>query len=221
MHLGAGDHGSTARSVARLRDAGLLGADLQVVHANMIGDDEVDALVHSGAGVVVTPVSESLMGHGAPAYGRFRDAGGAPALGVDVVVNGPADLFAQLRTALAQERLRARPPVPGKDLLRSVTIDAARAIGLGGRIGSLSVGKRADVVLLDGVAAVPAERIASAVAATLGPSNVRTVLVVGEVVKRDGHLTRHDLAALREDGDRLARRIVDRSPDAPRGPLAF
>ncbi|WP_369192187.1 amidohydrolase family protein [Streptomyces sp. R08] len=201
MHIGR------EGSVARLADAGLLGPDLHFVHGNGSSDDELKMLVDAGAGLTVTPTSELMMMSGAPVHGRFCDAGGAPALGVDVVLNSTADMFEQMRAALRLERLRGTDVAAGS-LLRSASADGARAIGLGDVTGSLDVGKRADIVLLDGFGHLPPELIAGGIVATGGVADVRSVLVDGRVVKRDGVLVDHDLLALRAAVARVARRAL-------------
>jgi 5-methylthioadenosine/S-adenosylhomocysteine deaminase len=139
--------------------------------------------------MVVTPTVEAVMGHGASAYGRIVDGGGRPALGVDVAINNPPDLFEPMRDTLRTERLRSADPQtpPAATLLHTATIDGARAVGLAATIGTLEVGKRADILLLDGLAHLTGDR-AGAVVSCLTPANVRTILVDGTVVKRDGHL---------------------------------
>lgn len=82
--------------------------------------------------------------------------------------------------------------------------DSARAIGLDHLVGTVAVGKRADLVLLRGLPRPSAG--AAVVSAT--PSDVDTVLVDGRVVKRGGRLLDHDLAALRAAGRQLARRVL-------------
>jgi cytosine/adenosine deaminase-related metal-dependent hydrolase len=193
--------------VARLADAGLLGPDLHFVHGNVSTDDELTMLVDAGCGLTVTPPVESMMGHGAPVYGRFVEAGGAPALGVDVVINSTADMFEQMRSALWLERLRGMPLAAGS-LLASATSHGARAIGLGDVVGSLAVGMRADLVLLDGFAHLPSELLAGGVVSTGTVADVRTVLIDGRIVKRDGVLVDHDLPALRAAVGEVARRIL-------------
>jgi cytosine/adenosine deaminase-related metal-dependent hydrolase len=80
-------------------------------------------------------------------------------------------------------------------------------------IGSLAVGKRADIAVLDGLehltgdSAWPGGGVAGAVVSALGVENVRTVLVGGRVVKRDGRLIGTDLTALRADAVEVARRV--------------
>ncbi|MFI6782796.1 amidohydrolase family protein [Micromonospora sp. NPDC050276] len=184
--------------VRRLHDAGLLGPDLQLVHLNAIPADDVKLLVAAGAAVVVTPTVEAVMGHGPSAYGRLADGGGRPALGVDVVINATPDLFEPMRDTLRTERLRAGSAAapPAATMLRAATIDGARAVGLADSIGTITVGKRADLLLLDGLANLTGER-AGAVVSCLTPANVRTVLVDGHLVKHEGRLLHHDLSALR------------------------
>jgi cytosine/adenosine deaminase-related metal-dependent hydrolase len=208
MHVGGG---GPSTAVTRLHEADLLGPDLNLVHNNTISDDEVKMLVDSGVGITVTPTVEALMGHGSSAYGRFVDAGGAPAIGVDVVVNSVPDLFEPMRDALRAQRGRGAN-TPAAQLLRAVTIDGARAIGLADVVGSLAVGKRADIVVLGGLGHLTGTGdVAGAVVTSLGPADVRVVLVDGRVVKRDGHLVEHDLAALRAAAVEVARRVHPRS----------
>jgi 5-methylthioadenosine/S-adenosylhomocysteine deaminase len=222
MHMGIGTSGPRAGGVTALHRAGLLGPDLNLAHCNTIGDDEVRMLVDAGAGVTVTPVSECMLACGPVPYSRFRAAGGAPGLGVDVVTLAGPGMFEQLRAVLWLERqayagaeiAAGRDPVTvlpaAGDLLPAATIDSARAIGMADEIGSLAVGKRADIAVLDGLAHLtgePGAGVAGAVVSSLGPENVRTVLVEGRVVKRDGRLVGTDLAALRADAVEVARRV--------------
>jgi 5-methylthioadenosine/S-adenosylhomocysteine deaminase len=200
-------HVNAVGSVSRLHEAGLLGPDLHFVHGNVCGDDELKMLADAGCGLTVTPAVESMMGHGPAVYGRFRSAGGAPALGVDVVINSPADMFEQMRAVLWLERLQGNELAAGS-LLRSASVDGARAIGLGGVTGSLEVGKRADVVLLSGFGHLPSEMVAGGIVATGGVGDVHTVLVDGRVVKRAGELVEHDLAGLRAAVAGVARRVL-------------
>ncbi|GAA3439746.1 amidohydrolase family protein [Kutzneria kofuensis] len=198
-------HVTEAGAVARLAD--LLGPDLHFVHGNACTDEELRMLADAGCGLTATPPVESMMGHGAPVYGRFTAFGGTPALGVDVVINSAADMFEQMRAALWLERLRGSSLAAGA-LLGSATAAGARAIGLGDVVGSLEVGKRADIVLLDGFGHLPFDLVPGGIVATAGVADVRTVLVDGRVVKRDGVLVDHDLASLRAAVDDVARRVL-------------
>jgi 5-methylthioadenosine/S-adenosylhomocysteine deaminase len=187
--------------VRRLHDAGLLGPDLQLVHVNALTPDDAKLLADTATTAVVTPLVEAVMGHGASAYGRLCDAGARPALGVDVVLNTAPDLFEPMRDTLRTERLRTGSAThpPAASVLAAATLDAARAVGRPDEVGTIEVGKRADLILLDGLSHLAGrpESLAGAVVSCLTPANVRTVLVDGNLVKQEGVLRHHDLPALR------------------------
>lgn len=200
-------HASGGRNspLRRMDQAGLLGPHLQLVHVNNMTDDDAKLLADNGVGVTVTPIVEATMGHGASAYSRFADAGGRAGLGTDVVVNAPADLFEPMRDTLRSHRAHTGTMHPAGSILAAATIDSARAIGLGDLIGTIAAGKRADLVLLDGLThLLDTKDLTGAVVTSLGPADVHTVVVDGCVVKRDGHLVGLDLAQLRRSTAELA-----------------
>lgn len=194
--------------VRRMHEAGLLGPDVQLVHLNQVTAGDAKLLADTGTPVVVTPTVEAVMGHGANPYGRLVGAGVRPALGVDVVITTAPDLFEPMRDTLRTQRLStgSADQPPAGSILAAATVDAARAVGLADRIGSIEVGKRADLLLLDGLSHLTGRErdLAGAVVSCLTPSNVRTVLVDGAIVKRDGRLVHHDLAALRAEAATIA-----------------
>ena len=161
-------------------------------------------MADAGATIVICPMAEIALAIGSPPTGRAREAGLAPAYGSDAVCSASGDLFDEARIALLTERsLRARRlfdvgsevttsedlGFTSVDAIRGITVDAAVACWLEGRVGSLSVGMCADLVLflreLDPSIASVGDIQATVVAAAHG-SNVDTVIVDGEIVKRGG-----------------------------------
>jgi cytosine/adenosine deaminase-related metal-dependent hydrolase len=203
MHVGIRDGGRPRRAVARLAGAGLMGADLQFVHCCTTSARELGAIADAGARIAVCPLAEMALGIGVPPTGRARAAGLRPALATDAVSSASGDLFDEARLALALERIAwpagAQEPRPSaREALEGITLDAARACWLEDLTGSLAVGKRADVVLLRGldIAAIPAADLHGAIVASAHGANVDTVIVDGEIVKRDGKLVGIDRAAV-------------------------
>jgi 5-methylthioadenosine/S-adenosylhomocysteine deaminase len=190
-------------AVRALYDAGLLGPHVHLVHLNAITIDDAKMLAGTGTAVTVTPVVEATMGHGPSAYGRLRDAGARAGLGTDVVVNAPVDLFEPIRDTLRTERLRTGTMFPVAGVLPAATVDSARTIGLDQVIGIVEAGKRADLILLDGL---PFPTAAAAVT-NASRADVHTVIVDGHIVKRDHRLVNLDLTALRHAGRALAQRV--------------
>ncbi|MBO3744036.1 amidohydrolase family protein [Actinoplanes flavus] len=199
LHAGGGPGGP----LRRLHDEDLLGPHLHLVHVNGLTGEEAKLLAGTGTGVTVTPLVEATMGHGVSAYSTFAGAGGRAGLGVDVVVDAPADLFEPLRDTLRSHRLATGVMHPAGGVLSAATVDSAAAIGLGDRIGTIAPGRRADLILLDGLGHLPdGPGLAGAVVTTVGPGDVRTVIVDGRIVKRDGELVGLDLRRLRRTGRR-------------------
>jgi cytosine/adenosine deaminase-related metal-dependent hydrolase len=196
------------KGVERLHDAGLLGQDMVHAHCNAITDHELRLLAEQGGHVSITPETEMQMGLGFPITGRALAHGLRPTLGVDIVSNNSGDLFTQMRLALQvqraldndvhlrEHRMADHLNLQPSDVIEFATIDGANALGLASRIGSLSPGKEADIVILDTrrINLAPVNDAAATIVLQASPADVETVLVAGRVVKRDGQLVGVDLA---------------------------
>jgi cytosine/adenosine deaminase-related metal-dependent hydrolase len=172
------------------------------------------------------------MGHGQPATGRALQAGHRPALGVDVVTGVGGDMFSQMRTALSAQRLAdnlaaaaaSRPlatvSLNTRQVLEAATIDGARALGIDGQVGSLSPGKRADLVLLraDELATAPMRDPVGTVVLQATPASVDMVLVDGETIKAGGRLVGRDAARAVAELSERARQLDARVAAAVRAP---
>jgi 5-methylthioadenosine/S-adenosylhomocysteine deaminase len=224
--------GSASTMGIREMDAhGLLDSAQVHVHCNALSDAELRLLADAGAKVSSTPETELQMGMGHPVIGRALELGMKPTLGCDIVSLNSGDMFAQMRIGLQFQRAMDNDPVLAsgampatlrlgvRDALRWATVNGAEALGLGTRIGSLTPGKQADVVLIGGEALNMAPRpdpVASVVVQA-NASNVDTVLVAGRVVKRGGKLLDTDLSRARRLIEESRARIFDRV--AAKGPL--
>jgi len=135
-----------------LDDHGLLRPGTVLAHAVVLNDDEISRIAETGSAVAHCPASNMKLASGFCRVPELQAAGAVVGLGTD----GPSssndlDMFAAMRTAaLIHKGNRLDPLVLGAaEVLRMATIDGARALGLDDRIGSIEVGKRADLVLLD------------------------------------------------------------------------
>jgi 5-methylthioadenosine/S-adenosylhomocysteine deaminase len=200
----------TDRPVADLHRHGLLRPTTTFVHGNGLDDDELRMLADAGASLSISPDVELKMGFGWPVTGRAIAAGLRPTLSVDDTPAAGGDMFSTLRTAFAVQRgldatLRSR------DLLAAVTTDAAASCGLGARVGSITPGKDADILLLrtDDLSVFPVTDPVATLVTAGHPGLVDTVLVAGRTVKRHGALVGVDLPALKArllaSRDRIAR----------------
>jgi cytosine/adenosine deaminase-related metal-dependent hydrolase len=184
-------------------EAGLLGPDTTYIHCTTLNDTEIQMIVDTGGTVSLASPVEMMMGHGMPPIQKFLDRGLQPSLSVDVETNVPGDMFNQMRSVLALQRALAaadgKAPLTPREVLACATIEGARANGLDAKVGTLTPGKQADLILLrtDRINVTPLNDPATAVVAGMDTGNVDTVLIAGRVMKRHGELLHVDWPAVR------------------------
>jgi cytosine/adenosine deaminase-related metal-dependent hydrolase len=203
VHVGSGPFGVPYRAIERLSQDHLLGPDTQYVHTTTLTDEAIQLLAESGGTAVVTPAVEMQMGFGLPATHRLMAHGIRPGLGVDIVTSTAGDLFTQMRAAFQVARLQAlqegssSPTV--EDIFALATIDGARASWLDQKIGTLTPGKQADIILLttNTLNLTPLNDPVASVVLGAHAGNVDTVLVAGKTLKQGGRLLHIDLEQIR------------------------
>ena len=218
-------HKNVAGQVHELDAAGLLGGDMLPVHCNPTRDEELRLLAAHGCGISFTPESEIGDGRDTGVIARAHCAGVTPSLGVDVPSRVALDLFSQMRLTFlglrageaAAERAAGRWPLtryPGtpraqpRDMLEYATVNAARAVGLGERLGRIAPGCLADLILLRAGAYSPSLGDPAAhvvLQSTIG--DVDTIVVGGAVRKRGGQLLGIDRAVARLATARVRARL--------------
>jgi 5-methylthioadenosine/S-adenosylhomocysteine deaminase len=196
--------------IRQLGEEGMLGPDTQLIHALYTTEAERAAVRESGASVSISPWSELLIGYGVTPVPTMEQSGMLLTLSVDTLsLVGSADLWSVLRltTGLYRGIAEQELVVGTRRVLEMATIDAARSLGLGDVTGSLTPGKRADLILVrrHDVATAPAIDVPNTLALATGAENVDTVIVDGTIRKRGGRLVDVDPAAVvRETEDALA-----------------
>ena len=232
VHVAMDRFGYTKLQVAALRDMDLLYPNTTYIHASHLTDEEWGLVRDSGGNVSFAPQIEVQMGHGwAP--GVTATTFNVPiGLSSDVATTAPSDQFTQMRSILGSERGRKHQEAweadldglvasPGlitsRQVLEWATIDGARVAGIADRTGSLTPGKKADVVIIDGSAVnvAPVIDAVGAVVCAADVSNVKTVLVDGVILKRDFKLAAplgEPLRAIRASRDYLISKFGDPEP---------
>lgn len=135
--------------------AGGLGERAILAHAIHLSDREIERLAETRSRVAHCPSSNLFLSSGAMPLAQYLEAGISVGLGTDVAAGPELSLFSVMRAgAYSQSGLRtmfgeARPSLSPLDWLRLGSLDGARALGLGDRIGSLEAGKEADFICID------------------------------------------------------------------------
>jgi cytosine/adenosine deaminase-related metal-dependent hydrolase len=192
---------ASAGGIAALAERGLLFPGMQVIHAVWCTAQEIAALAENRCAVSLSPFTELRIGFGMPLTGEFLDAGVTVGLSVDTTaLSGNADMFAIMKAIQNIENGRRLDEfaLPARRVLELATIEGARSMGVDTLVGSLTPGKRADLIMIDrrhvnlAVFSEPAHLIVEAAQ----PANVDTVIVDGRILKRGGALTSVDVGTI-------------------------
>jgi cytosine/adenosine deaminase-related metal-dependent hydrolase len=192
---------SAAGGIAAIAAADMLGPHVQLIHAIWSSPAELAAVAASGASLSLSPYTELRIGFGFPMTGEYLAAGVPIGLSIDTpALSGSADLFAVMKLIQNVENARTLDEfrLPARRVLELATIEGARSMGIHAVTGSLTPGKRADVIMIDtrhvnlGVFTDPAHMIVEAAQ----PANVDTVIADGRILKRDGRLLHVDTAEI-------------------------
>lgn len=179
--------------IRQLGEQDMLTPDTQLIHALYTTEAERTMIRETGASVSVSPFSELLIGYGIAPVKDMVDSGVVLSLSVDTMsLVGSADLWAVMRLATGLHRGVAEQElsINTRRVLQMATIDAARGLGLDHLVGSLTPGKRADVLLVrqHDVTTAPTTYVPNTLALATGAENVDTVIVDGEIRKYRGAL---------------------------------
>lgn len=194
---------SGKRPIERLNDLGLLSPRLLTVHMTQLTDDEVQLIAETGAHVLHCPESNLKLASGfCPSY-KLQQAGVNVTLGTDgTASNNDLDMIAEMRTAalIAKAVASNASALPAEETLRMATINAAKALGLDSDIGSLEIGKSADITAVDlsAIENQPVYHPVSHLVYSAGRENVSNVWVAGNHLLKDRQLTTLDVNSILE-----------------------
>ncbi|WP_029033286.1 amidohydrolase family protein [Salinimicrobium terrae] len=201
LNMGIAIHASSVEAqkgqIQHLADKRLLGKDVNIIHGNAITSSEIQLLKETDTSLTMTPYSEMRIGYGFPPVNRLYSAGVNLAVGVDTTpLSGNADLFSVMKLLLnlanaeAKEEFYMKP----SEVIKMATINGAHALGMGHITGSLTPGKRADLIMLrkDDLNFSTGNQPKSLIVEAAQPMNVDLVAVNGKILKKDGRLTNLD-----------------------------
>jgi len=204
------------RNVTYLDSMGLSGSHVVLAHCVHLDAEEFETLRNTRTNVAHCPSSNLKLGSGIAEISRMLEGGISVSLGADgAACNNRLDMFTEMRTmALLQKALHGPEAVTANQALRLATQGGAKALGLNKQIGSLEIGKRADVIVvnLDSLHSIPHARdFVSALVYSAQTSDVQAVIIDGEMVMKDGKLLTLDEAAIFADAARESSKLIKRA----------
>jgi 5-methylthioadenosine/S-adenosylhomocysteine deaminase len=205
-------HGMTP--VAWLDAIGFLGPRVIGAHGVWLTDADIAIVKRSGAAISHNPASNMKLASGVAPVPKYLAAGIAVGLGTDgAASSNDLDMFGAMRQAAFLHKLASKDPrvVPASAALEMATIGGARALGLDRLVGSLEVGKRADliVVAMDGARQTPLYNPVSHLVYVSHGDDVRATVVNGRVLMRDRRVRTLDEQVVLADARALARKVRD------------
>ncbi len=204
-------HTSGPSPIRQLEEAGLLGNnDLQLVHPLLTTPEERALLVKRGVSYAMAPTGEARRPSkvGVIQLGEMLEAGVKVSLSTDHTTNYNCDPFVAMRIlfALHQHRIGDKLPLTVKRLVQLATLDGAVDLGIAERTGSLTPGKRADIILVrtTDINMTPVGDPYEALVSLAQPGNVDTVIVDGRVLRQAGKFTALDHAKVVREAQEAA-----------------
>lgn len=180
------------RNIAYLHAVGLADKNVVLAHCIHLDESELDILHATGTHVAHCPSSNLKLASGIALVTEMLEQGISVSLGADgAPCNNRLDMFTEMRTAALLQKVRRGPEaLPALTALRMATINGAYALGLESEIGSIEIGKRADLQLLNlsELHTTPHPDLISTIVYAADARNVATVMIDGQIVLREGRL---------------------------------
>jgi 5-methylthioadenosine/S-adenosylhomocysteine deaminase len=203
------------RPLQLLQQLEITGPSLIAVHMTQLNDDEIEAFAASGAHVVHCPESNLKLASGFCPLARLLAAGVNVALGTDgAASNNDLNILSEMRTAalLAKGVSQRADAVPATAALRMATLNGARALGLESEIGSLEIGKSADMtaIRLDAIETQPLYNPVSQIVYAADREQISDVWVAGRPLLKGRQLTTLDLADIQQRTEQWRTKLAPR-----------
>ncbi|GIK43952.1 MAG: N-ethylammeline chlorohydrolase [Chloroflexota bacterium] len=179
-----------ATPTGHLHNLGLLGPDVQGAHCIWLSDEDIELYRQTGTKVAHNPECNLKIADGIAPITKMLEAGVVVSLGTDSCsVNDNMDMFEAMRTAAFLQKVTVMDPavLPAATTLHMATLGGAEALGMENEIGSLEVGKKADLILVDlsGSHMRPINNLENSLVYCANANDVQTVICDGQVVMED------------------------------------
>jgi 5-methylthioadenosine/S-adenosylhomocysteine deaminase len=222
-HVVGGNRGIGPEDVIKLGAEGLMGPDNVYIHFTNGANDHMRRIADTGGSLSIACPIEMAMRHGMPPIQQALDAGIRPSLSSDVETTMAADMFTQMRSVFTLQRalvndrsIKGEKDVPpllkARDVIEFATLQGARANGMEEKLGTITPGKQADIVMLrtDLTNTLPFNNAYGAIVTAMDTSNVDTVFIAGKAVKRAGALVGVDLDSIRRRAQASRDYLIDK-----------
>ena len=203
---------TSLRPVFYLDNLGLLNTNFIAAHAIYLNEEEVDLLAARGVNIAHCPESNMKLGSGVAPVAEMLKKGITIGIGTDgCASNNNLDLFSELDTTAKLDKVTTLDPtiIDARTVLTMATTEGAKVIGLKSKIGTIEVGKKADIIIVDAHSPhmTPMYNPYSQLVYSATGGDVRDVIINGNIVYKDRCFTTLDSAKIMEEVKRISRKI--------------
>ena len=173
-----------------LKDLGLFDSHVILAHGVHVSDDDIKVLRDIRGGIVHNPISNEKLGSGIANTRKLIDSGITVALGTDGQGStNTLDMFEEIKSAAYLQKVsyEKASAISAEEVLKMATIEGAKVLGLENDIGTLEVGKKADIIIIDlnKPHLCPVHDLYSTLAYSVNGADIETVIIDGKVVMKD------------------------------------
>lgn len=195
-----------------LKDLNLFNYHVILAHGVKVNDDDIEVLKNISGGVVHNPISNMKLGSGFAPVKKMREAGINVALGTDGQGStNTLDMFEEIKLAayLQKGMFGTAAAISAKDVLEMATIEGARVLGIDSEVGSLEIGKKADIILIDLNKShlLPRQDIYSLLAYSVNGADVDTSIIDGKIVMENRKILGVDEEEMKQKIEMIKNRL--------------
>lgn len=195
-----------------LKKSGVFNYHVMLAHGVHINDIDIEVLKKISGGIVYNPISNMKLGSGFSPVVKLRRNGINVALGTDGQGStNTLDMFEEIKlTAYLQKGLNYNPTViAAEDILKMATIEGAKVLGIDSEVGSLEVGKKADIIIVDvnKPHLCPLHDVYSALAYSVNGADVETTIIDGKIVMENRYVQNVNEQEIMNECERVKRRL--------------
>lgn len=204
------------RNITYLHKLGLTGPNLILAHCIWLDDEEMKILAETGTHIVHCPNSNMKLASGIAKIPELMEMGANVGIGIDgAPCNNNLDMFKEMSSAALIQKARLLSPtvMPANKVFEMATLNGAKALGMEDKVGSLEVGKKADlaIVNLDNLHSTPSVEVdvISQLVYSAKASDVETTIIDGKVVMENRKLVTLNEKYIKAEANRLIKQQID------------
>jgi 5-methylthioadenosine/S-adenosylhomocysteine deaminase len=199
--------------IKHVEDLGVLDVPVTAAHCVHLSDEDIEILARKGVSVINNPGSNLKLGNGFAPVTKLLEKGVNVALGTDgSASNNNVNMFEEINLAAIINKGANNNPtcIPAMTAIQMATKNGARALGLQGEIGSIEVGKKADIIILDfnKPHLRPVHNVVSAIVYSAQASDVETVIIDGNIIMENYEIKTIDVNKVYENIDKCVERLM-------------